>query len=112
MISISNFSKRAISKLPDGKQNLSLCLLLIFIFSNTKFKVICKNAYFEYRCHIPQSPIVLASAGHLGLSLTVPLTLSSMFQCPRAIRFRSERPMGLCDYFLIFISASPSDVLF
>ena len=54
------------------------------------------------RCHIPQSPIVLASAGHLGLSLTVRLTLSSMFQCPRAIRFRSERPMGLCDYFLIF----------
>ena len=65
-----------------------------------------------YRCHIPQSPIVLASAGHLGLSLTVRLTLSSMFQCPRAIRFRSERPMGLCDYFLIFISASPLDVLF
>ena len=43
---------------------------------------LCTN---EFRCHIPQSPIVLASAGHLGLSLTVRLTLSSMFQCPRAI---------------------------
>ena len=68
--------------------------------------------YINDRCHIPQSPIVLASAGHLGLSLTVRLTLSSMFQCPRAILFRSERPKGLCDYFLIFISESPSDVLF
>ena len=57
---------------------------------------------FLPRCHIPQSPIVLASAGHLGFSLTVRLTVSSMFQCPRAIRFRSERPMGLRDCFFDF----------
>ena len=68
------------------------------MFDRRSFPLVAKGS----RCHIPQSPIVLASAGHLGLSLTVRLTLSSMFQRLRAIRFKSERPMGLCDYFLFF----------
>ena len=57
--------------------------------NTTKTKQKTKNKQTKTWCHIPQRPIVLASAGHLGLSLTVRQMLSSMFQCPRAIRFRS-----------------------
>ena len=64
------------------------------------------------RCHILQRPIVLASAGHLGLSLTVWQTLSSIFQCPGSASFKSGRPMGQCYQFFSFVSESPSDVLF